>query len=351
MTSTAHSRRGFPAACTSTIFRKSAASAKQVLPALALAALFGLSMFHPPSAQADEYPSAPVRLIVPWPPGGATDILGRLIANKLAASLGQAFIVDNKPGAGTTIGLDVVAKAKPDGYTLVLASPDLTIAPNLFPKLPFDPVKDFAPVALIVDYPLVLFVPPSFPPSSLSELLAYTKAHPGEVFYASSGNGSAGHLAMEQLKTKMGMGIVHVPYKGSAPAIFAVLAGQAQVILTGLAATMPHLQAGKLKPLAYGGKKLANSAVNVRTFDEQGVPGVLATNWVGVVAPNGTSSAIVDKLNAELKKAMAAREVHDSLAKFEADFTVTSPEELAMRIKDEVRTWAEIVRASGAKID
>jgi tripartite-type tricarboxylate transporter receptor subunit TctC len=290
-------------------------------------------------------------LIVPWVPGGGTDILARAIAQNLSLTLGQPFVVDNRPGGGTTIGLNAAAKSAADGYTLVIATPDLTAAPALYSSLPFDPLNDFDPVALIVNHPLALVAPPSFPANSVGELVAYAKANPGKVFYASSGNGSAGHLGMELFKTKSGIDLVHVPYKSSAPAITAVLGGQPQLLLTGFSATMPHLQSGKLKALAYGGSRPVAKVPGVQTFDQQGFTGVLATNWYGVLAPRGTPRPIIDRLNGRLKEAMADPEMRKSLAALEADLTVGTPEEFGNLLKSEIPTWAAVVKASGAKLD
>ena len=263
---------------------------------------------------AQSYPSKPVRVIIPWPAGGLTDVAGRIVFQKISELVGQQFIVDNRGGANGIIGADLVAKASPDGYTLLIGSTSHAILPGLHKKLPYDLVKDFAPVSLLVAYPLVLSVHPSVPAKSLKELIALAKAKPGQINYASQGNGSTVHLNAELLKSMAGINLVHVPYKGTAPQIIALLAGEASLGFNTLSGVLQHLKAGRLRALGTTGEKRIPSLPDLPTIAEAGVPGFETGVWAGVLAPAGTPKAIIVKLHGELTRILKLPEVKERLA-------------------------------------
>src|SRR4030095_5020494 len=269
-----------------------------------------------PLACAQTYPTKPIRLVVPFPPGGATDILARDVAQKLSDAWGQSFVVDNRPGAGGNIGSELVAKAAPDGYTLEMGTVGThAINASLYAKMPYDHVKDFVPVILVAGVPNVLVVNPSVPVNSVAELIAYAKANPGKLNFASSGNGTSIHLSGELFKVMAGVQITHVPYKGSAPALQDLLGGQVQLMFDNLPPSLPQIKAGKLKALAVTSTTRAAALPDVPTMAESGLPGFEASSWFGVLAPAGTPPAIVAKLNAEIGKWLASPEAKEKLAK------------------------------------
>ena len=266
------------------------------------------------SVAAQDYPTRPVRVIVPFSPGGAVDGPMRVIAQELSKRVRQQVVVENKPGAGATIGTEIVAKAAPDGYTLLLASQTNAISASLYRNLSFDPIEDFAPISLIGREPGVVVVHPSVPAKTLAEFIAYAKERPGKVDYASSGNGSGQHLFMAQLASMTGMQLTHVPYRGSGQATTDLLAGQVPVSIPGTAGMVGHIKAGKLRPLAVTGAKRSPQLPDVPTVSEAGVPGYEAYVWMGLMAPKGTPPSIVEGLHRELMTVLASREVKDYMA-------------------------------------
>jgi tripartite-type tricarboxylate transporter receptor subunit TctC len=304
------------------------------------------------AAAAQTYPSKPIRIVVPFTPGGSTDILARSLGQKLNEAWKQPVIVENRPGAGGAIGAELVAKAAPDGYTLLMGHiGTLAVNPTFYPKLPYDAVKSFAPVALIASVPNVLVVHPSVPAKDVAELVALAKAKPGSLTYSTGGNGSAAHLAMEYFKLQTGTDIVHVPYKGAAPAVTDVVAGQVSMTMTGAPALMPHVQAGKLRALGVSSPKRLAAFPQLPTIAEAGVKGFDATQWYGVVAPAGTPADVVRKLNAEIRAIMQSPEMQERLRTEGAIATVSTPEEFAKLIAAEIERWGKVIRTAGMKPD
>ena len=304
------------------------------------------------AASAQTYPTKPIRLVVPFPPGGATDILARDVAQKLTEAWGQQVIVDNRPGAGGNIGSELVAKSAPDGYTLEMGTVGThAINASLYAKMPYDHVKDFVPVILVAGVPNVLVVNPAVPANSVAELIAYAKANPGKLNFASSGNGTSIHLSGELFKFMAGVQMTHVPYKGSAPALQDLIAGQVQLMFDNLPPSLPQIKAGKLRALAVTSLARAPALPDVPTMAEAGLPGYEASSWFGVLAPAGTPPAIVTKLNAEIAKWLATPEAKEKLSKQGANAAGGTPEDFAKHIAAETAKWAKVVKDSGAKID
>jgi len=304
------------------------------------------------AAQAPAYPTKPIRIVVPFPPGGATDILARDVAQKLTDAWGQSVIVDNRPGAGGNIGSELVAKSAPDGYTLEMGTVGThAINASLYAKMPYDNVKDFAPIILVAGVPNVLEVNPSLPVNSVTELIAYAKANPGKLNFASSGNGTSIHLSGELFKVMAGVEMTHVPYKGSAPALQDLIAGQVQLMFDNLPPSLPQIKAGKLRALAVTSAARAPALPDVPTVAEAGLPGFEASSWFGLLAPAGTPPAIVAKINAEVGKWLATPEAKENLAKQGANAAGGTPEDFAKHIAAETAKWAKVVKASGAKVD
>jgi len=318
---------------------------------LTLGALLAV-MAVPTLAQAPAYPTKPIRLVVPFPAGGTTDILARAVAQKLTEAWGQPVIVDNRPGAGGNIGSELVAKAAPDGYTLEMGTVGThAINASLYAKMPYDHVKDFVPVILIAGVPNVLVVYPSVPVNSVAELIAYAKANPGKLNFASSGSGTSIHLSGELFKVMSGVQMTHVPYKGSAPAVQDLLGGQVQLMFDNLPSALPHIKAGKLRALAVTSAQRAPVLPDVPTIAEAALPGFEASSWFGVLAPAGTSPAIVVKLNAEIAKWLASPEAKEKLQSQGANAAGGPPENFAKHIAAETAKWAKVVKESGAKVD
>jgi len=304
------------------------------------------------AASAQTYPTKPIRLVVPFPPGGATDILARDVAQKLTEAWGQQVIVDNRPGAGGNIGSELVAKSAPDGYTLEMGTVGThAINASLYAKMPYDHVKDFVPVILVAGVPNVLVVNPAVPANSVAELIAYAKANPGKLNFASSGNGTSIHLSGELFKFMAGVQMTHVPYKGSAPALQDLIGGQVQLMFDNLPPSLPQIKAGKLRALAVTSLARAPALPDVPTMAEAGLPGYEASSWFGVLAPAGTPPAIVTKLNAEIAKWLATPEAKEKLSKQGANAAGGTPEDFAKHIAAETAKWAKVVKDSGAKID
>src|SRR5438552_2156676 len=305
----------------------------------------------PVSGQApDPYPSKPLRFILPFPPGGPTDILGRLIGERLASSLGQPVIIENRGGAGGNVGAEAAAKSAPDGYTLVLLAPSLAISPSLYSKLNYDPLRDFAPISLVATVPNVIVTQPELAPT-LQEFIARAKAKPGEMNFGSGGSGTSNHLAGELFNIVAGAKLVHVPYKGVNLAMNDVLSGQIHLVVIGVPAAAPHIKAGKLRALALVAPQRAAALPEVPTVAEAGLPNFEVTTWYGILAPAGTPKAIVTRLNAELVKAMHAPDLKERLAAMATDPATSTPEEFADYIKREIAKWGEVVRQAGLKAD
>src|SRR5689334_14059953 len=306
----------------------------------------------PLSAAAQPFPAKPAKLIVPFPPGGPLDTTGREIAQKLGEMWGQSVIVENKPGAGGNIGADFVAKSPPDGYTIVMGALSThAVNPSLYPKMPYDAKKDFAPITLVAITPNVLVVNPSLPVHSVKELIAYAKAHPGKLSFGSGSIGSAGHLAGELFKVDAGVDMVHVPYKGAAPAMQALLAGDTQLMFDNLASAMSQVKAGKLRALAVTTSARSPLAPDLPTMAEAGVPGFDISTWFGLMAPAGTPPDVIAKWNADVTKVLSAPAMRAQLAAQGAEAAPDRPSEFARFIDAELVKYAKIVKASGAKVD
>src|SRR5467141_5440031 len=304
------------------------------------------------SAQApDPYPSKPLRFILPFPPGGPTDILGRLIGERLASSLGQPVIVENRGGAGGNVGAEAAAKSAPDGYTIVLVAPSLAISTSLYSKLNYDAVRDFAPVSLVATVPNVMVTHPSVPTNTLAEFIRVAKTRPGEMNLGSGGSGTSNHLAGELFNIVAGVRLVHVPYKGVNLAMSDVLSGQIQLVVIGVPAVAPHIKAGKLRALALVAPQRAAALPEVPTAAEAGLPNFEVTTWYGILAPAGTPKTIVTRLNAELVKIMHSSDLKERLAAMATDPATSTPEEFADYIKREIAKWGEVVRQAGVKAD
>ena len=301
---------------------------------------------------AQDYPLRPVRLIVPFPPGGGNDIVARAVAQELGKSLGQQFVVDNRAGAGGAIGAELAARSPADGYTLFLGGVGSHVVnPSLHAKLPYDPIRDFAPVTLIASAPSVLVVNPALQATSLSELTALARAHPGKLNYASNGNGSSAQLAAVLYESMAGVRMVHVPYKGVAQALVELMSGEVQVMFGTLVAILPHIKAGRLRALAVTGRNRSALLPEVPTLAEAGLPGYEAGSWYGILAPSGTPAAIVTRLNAEINAAIRQPEVRERLAAEGAEVVGGAPEEFAFHIRGELERMKKLVRTAGLRIE
>src|SRR5262245_13915710 len=299
-----------------------------------------------------QYPAKPVRMVVPFPAGESVDATARLVGQSWSAALGAQIVIDNRGGAGGTIGSEAVAKSAPDGYTILWGnSGPLAIGPGLYKKLGYDVAKDFAPVSLVATLPFVLFSSPKLPVDSAVELLAYARAHPGEINFGSTGVGSGLHLIAELFKTEAGIQIVHVPYKGVAQALPEIMSGKVQITFNTIPAFLPHVKAGRLKALMIAAPLRSPLLPDVPTAPEIGLPGVLGTGWHAVVAPAATPRAVVDKLNLTLVETVAKPEMRAALLAQGADPVGSSPEDLKIFLRDEARKWAEVIGASGARAD
>ena len=302
------------------------------------------------SALAQDYPSRPVRIVIPLSPGGTTDVPGRIIAQKLSESLGQQFFVENRAGAGGTIGSDYVAKAKPDGYTLLLTASPFVIAPHVYKTMPYDTLADFAPVVRIATGPYVLVVHPSLGVNSVKELIAAAKKEPGKIDFASSGNGGAQHLVTELFMYMAGIKLNHVPYKGSGPAQQDLMSGIVKVSFVGTPIAIPHMKSGRLKALGVSTAKRSPEMPDVPTIAEAGVPGYEAIVWIGMLAPAGTPREIVAKLNGEIGKLMGTDEVKKLLAPTGMEPDPDTPAQFGAYLKADYDKWGKVVRDSGATV-
>lgn len=303
------------------------------------------------AACAQPFPSKPVRLLVPFAPGGTTDLVARVIGAKLSEALGQPVVVDNRGGGGTTIGTEALARAPADGYTIMLATPDFTVNPSLQPKLPYDTLKDFTPIALIATYPMVMVVNADQKLGSVADLIAQARAKPGEINYASAGNGSMPHLCAELFDSLAGVKLTHVPYRGNGPAVADLLAGHVSVLFTGGPAVAGYVKSGKLKMLGVSTAKRHASMPQVPTLAESGVPGYEVTAWFGFLAPAGVPKEAIARINGDIAKALQAPEVREKLASLGAELGTSTPEAFGVLIRDEIEKWGRVVRSANIRIE
>ncbi len=303
-----------------------------------------------PSAAA--WPTRQIRLVVTFPPGGSSDVAARIVAPKLAERLGQSVIVDNKPGAGGGLGLDLVAKSPADGYTIVLASAGgLTANPSLYPNLAYNPVRDFAPITLFGTSPFVLVANATLPANTAKEVVALAKSQVGRLSYASGGSGTAMHLSGELLKSMTGSYILHVPYRGSAPAVMAVMAGDTSLAITDIASIQPQLKSGRLKVIGVMGKERSALAPDTPTLAESGIPGYESSGWFGILAPAGTPPAVLARLNTEITAVLRLPEIRERFVAAALEPIPSTPEQMAQFMKSEAVKWAKVIKDSGAKVD
>ena len=319
----------------------------QVLRAAAAALVFTAS----PAGAADEYPARTVRIVVPFAPGGGTDIVGRILAQRLTERLAQSFIVENRPAGSGIIGADLVAKSQPDGHTLLFAFSSLASSARLYSQLPYDPIADFAPVALATTSPLVLYVHSSVPARDVREFIAYAKANPGKLNYGSSGLGSSPHLATELLMSMAGIQMTHVPYKGIAPAIAGQLANDVQLSFTPVTVGMPHAKAGKLRAIGTGGLQRSAVLPEVPTLHESGLPGFEVIGWWGMLAPARTPRPVVNLLNREIRAVLDETAIRRNLLEQGMDPAAGTPEQFGALIRSDMDKWGEVGKRLGVKLD
>ena len=302
-------------------------------------------------AIAQPFPNRPIRLISPYPPGGGNDVLARLIAEKMGDGLGQRVIVDNRAGANTIVGTDIVAKSAPDGHTMVLVPNSFVTNPGFYAKLPYDTVRDFAPVALVALSPQILVAHPSFPATTVKEMIALAKAKPGFYSYGSSGNGSVGHLGMALLAVSAGVQLEHIAYKGTAPAVTELLGGQIPLMLSSTLSVLPHVKAGKLRMLAVSTAKRSPAVPDAPTIAEAGVPGYEASLWYGLIAVARTPDAILEKLSAQVDKTVRDPEIIEKLARQGVEPYYYGHKQFAARVREEVPKWAKVIKDANIRID
>jgi len=303
-------------------------------------------------AAAQSYPAKPVHIVVPFPPVGAADLLTRALGNKLTETWGQPVVTDNRPGAGGNIGAEAVAKSAPDGYTLVMAAATThAVSMSLYPKLGYDLEKDLVPVSLVANVPHMLVAHPSVPGKSLGEVIAFLKAQGGKVNFASQGNGTLSHLEFELMKSMGGFSAIHVPYKGSAPAMVDLLAGNVMLLFDSIPSSLPQVRAGKLKGIAVASSRRSPVLPDLPTMSEGGLTGFAADNWFGVMAPAGTPAAIVAKLNGDIARALDSAEVKEIVARQGGELRASTPGEMATQIRSDRDKWGKVVRDSGARIE
>jgi tripartite-type tricarboxylate transporter receptor subunit TctC len=313
-------------------------------------ALFAAALAFAGAAPA-QYPERPIKIIVPFGPGGFTDVAARILQKELAPALGQSIIIENKPGAGSTIGTAEVSKAKPDGYTLAMISTTHVISPHLYRQMPYDALQDFTPVMKLAEGPYVLVVHPSLNVKTVGELIAAARREPGKIDYASSGNGSAQHLVGALFTTMADAKLNHVPYKGSNQAMNDVVGGQVKVSFVGVPNALPNLKSGKLKALGVSTRKRYGELPDVPTIEEAGVPGYDATVWLGLLAPPGTPREIVQKLNTEITKVLSSAEAKRLMASAGVDVATSSPDDFARLLKSEHDRWGKVVKETGAQVN
>jgi tripartite-type tricarboxylate transporter receptor subunit TctC len=302
-------------------------------------------------AQAQAWPSRPIKLVAPFSPGGFTDVVARILAQKLGESLGQPVIIENKPGAGSTIGTDYVAKSKPDGYTFAIVSTTHVSSPWLYKSIPYDAIKDFTPVMKLVEGPYVMIANPGVPAKSVAELLALAKAQPGKINFASSGNGSAQHLVGAMFASMAGIKLNHVPYKGSGQAMQDIVGGQVQLGFVGMPNALPYIPSGRLRALAVTTRARAHDLPDVPTMDEAGIKGYDATIWLGMLAPAGLPHDILARMNSEVIKALASPETRKLIQAAGVEVSTSSPEEFASLLRSELDKWGKVVKSTGAAIN
>ena len=300
---------------------------------------------------AQEYPAKAIRVVVPFPPGGGTDYMGRVVMQKVGESLGTTVVIDNRGGAGSSIGTEIVARSPADGYTVLIISGAHAINPSIYAKLPYDSVRDFAPVTMFASGPALLVVHPTVPAKSVKELIALAKARPGQLNYASAGIGTPPHLSGELFKTMAGIDMVHVPYKGNGPAYTDLIGGQVTVMFPNVSTAMAHVRAGKLRALAVTTKNRTPSAPELPTISEAGVPGYDVSSWYGLLAPAGTPPAVVSKLQTEIAKVLRSPDVSKNLTSQGLDLVGNTPEEFSAIIRSEIVKWAKVAKASGARAE
>ena len=315
-----------------------------------LLAAAAAAIVHCAGAAAQAWPAKPPRVVVPFPPGGSTDIVARIVAQKLGERLGQSMVIENRGGAGGTLGAAQVAKATADGYTLLIASTSThVVAPSVYTKLEYDPVKDFAPISLIAVSPYLLVVNPALPARSVKELVDLARKQPGKLNYASAGVGSTTHLAMEMLKVASNTYMLHIPYNGNGPAGTAVMGGQVEILFGSLPALLPHARSGRVRALAVGTLARAPSMPDVPTVAESGYPGFDASLWLAVMAPAGTPQPVIDRLHKEIGTVLQASDTRELLDKAGAEPLTSSPAELAVLIRDGIGKYAKIIKTAGVK--
>jgi len=326
---------------------------RTLLSRLALLACAASLSAVPLAAQAqDGYPNKPLRIVVPFAAGGGVDILTRVLAQHLGEALKQPVTIDNRTGAGGNVGVDAVAKSAADGYTLVMATTGThTINPGLYKSMPFDAEKDFAPITLVASVPNLLVVNPAVPARDVRELVAHAKSQPGKLSYASFGNGTGNHLSGEMFKAMAGLDVVHVPYKAAPQAVTDLIAGQTAFAFVNTPLALPHVRAGKLRALAVTGGRRSAATPEYPTMNEAGVPNYVVESWYGLMAPAGTPAAVVARLHKEVVAVLAKPEVREFFARQGADVVTSAPAEFAAQAKAERTRWAEVIRASGAKVD
>jgi tripartite-type tricarboxylate transporter receptor subunit TctC len=297
------------------------------------------------------YPARPIRLISPFTPGGGNDLVSRAVALAVSKNIGETIVVDNRPGANTIVGMEMVAKAAPDGYTLIMTSSTQAINATLYPKLPYDSIKSFAPVCLVGSSPLIIAVPPASPIRSVVELIAAAKAKPGELTYPSAGTGNATHLGGELFAAMAGITLTHVPYKGSGPGLTDLIAGRLSVVFSTALSVMPFIKSGRLRAIAVTSSARSSLMPELPTVAESGLPGYEASTWYGVLAPAATPRAIVTRLNAEILKVLALSEVRERLSSQGIDPIGNSPEQFAAYVQSEIGKWAKVIKATRVKAE
>jgi tripartite-type tricarboxylate transporter receptor subunit TctC len=321
---------------------------KTIAGAIVLAATLGL----PSAAYSQAYPQRAIRVVVSFPPGGSTDFIARVLAQHMPAALGQSLVVDNRGGAAGTIGTDIVAKAAPDGHTLlVTADPPVTIAPSIYPKLPYNPIRDIPAITELINYPYVAVINAAVPVASLKELIALAKAQPGKLRYAHPGVGTGIHLAGELFRMTVGVDVISVPYKGGGPAMVAVVGNEAQISFATPPSSLPHVKSGRLKALAQTTSKRSAPLPDLPTFAEAGVPGFHVEGWVGLFAPAGTPPRIIERLYAETVKVLGMREVKEHVLAGGSETSGIPTEKARAKIRDEIAMWAKVVKAASIKLD
>ena len=319
--------------------------------------LFGLSalasafLLHDVAHSAETYPQRPIRMIVPFAPGGGADIIARMLGVRLADALGQPVVVDSRPGAGSVLGTDLAAKAAPDGYTLVLVATAHALNPGLLSKLPYDAVRDFSPITMAVESPLVFLVPPSLGVSTIGELIALAKSQAGRLTYGSAGQGTSGHLATELLKLRTGVGMVHVPYKGAGQALSDLLGGQIQMLCTSTLPSLPHVRSGKLRALAVTTRARSRAAPEIPTVAESGVAGFQATTWYALLAPAKTPQTIVSRLHAAAVQSLRSPAMTEQLMAQGAEPIANRPDELRAFLQSEIEVWTKVIRQANIRPD